>query len=89
MKGHGSYEDIYGDEDEDGEEGSRIGRGYDDDDEADSRQSKKKEKTNKRKKKSDDEEEDEDNHSSGHRSSIFGILKDRLSGVWGGDDSFQ
>ena len=89
MRGHGSYEDIYGDEDEDGEEGSRIGRGYDDDDEADSRQSKKKEKTNKRKKKSDDEEEDEDNHSSGHRSSIFGILKDRLSGVWGGDDSFQ
>ncbi len=83
-RGNGSYEDIYA-EDEEDEEGSRIGRGYDDDDEDNA--PKKKDKTNKRKKKTDDEEEEE-NHGS-HRSSIFGILKDRLSGVWGGDDSFQ
>lgn len=85
-RGGGSYEDIYGDE-EDDEDGSRIGRGYDDDDE---KPSKKKEKPSKRKKKTDEEEEEENNQTT-HRSSIFGILKERLSGVWGsdGDDSFQ
>lgn len=84
-RGTGSYEDIYGEDDEDGEEGSRIGRGYDDDDETPSR---KKEKPAKRKKQADEEEEEEERR---HRTSIFGILKDRLSGVWGndGDDSFK
>lgn len=82
----GSYEEIYGEDDDDGEEGSRIGRGYDDEDE--DKSSRKKEKPSRRKKKPEDEEEGEED-SGNHRSSIFGILKDRLSGVWGGDDSFQ
>lgn len=88
-RGNGSYEDIYAEDGEDdGEEGSRIGRGYDDDDD-DPSPSRKKEKSGKRKKKSDDDDDDDENRGGGRRSSIFGILKDRLSGVWGADDSFQ
>lgn len=88
-RGNGSYEDIYAEDGEDdGEDGSRIGRGYDDDDD-DPSPSRKKEKSGKRKKKSDDDDDDDENRGGGRRSSIFGILKDRLSGVWGADDSFQ
>lgn len=86
QSGNGSYEDIYNDEEGDDEGSSRIGRGYDDDDDDDERQSKKKEKSHKRTKKTDDD--DDDNNGDEHRS-IFGNLITKLSGVWGGDDSFQ
>lgn len=88
-RGAGSYEDIYSEDEEDGEEGSRIGRGYDDDD--DDHPSRKKEKPAKRKKKTDEYEEEDEEESRSRRSSLLGILKDRLSGVWGGDgdDSFK
>lgn len=84
--GNGSYEDIYDEDDDDDESGSRIGRGYDDDDDDDDNASKKKKKVRKRSKETnnDDDENNEDEHRS-----IFGNLITKLSGVWGGDDSFQ
>lgn len=88
QRGTGSYEDLYGDEEEEDEENSRIGRGYDDEDETSRKKKdndKNREKQNKRKKKDADEEEEEHNS----RPSIFRVLGDRLSGIWGGDDSFQ
>lgn len=87
-RGVGSYEDLYGEDEDDSEEGSRIGRGDDDDDTFSRKKEteKAKGKQNKRKKKDDDDDpENEDNH----RPSIFRVLGDRLSGIWGGDDSFQ
>ena len=83
QSGNGSYEDIYNGDDDDDEGGSRIGRGYDDDDD-DNSASKKKEKAHKRSKKNDDNDDNKENHRS-----IFGTLMNRLSDVWGGDDSFQ
>lgn len=79
--GDSDYESMYGStDDEDGD--SRIGRDEDDEDNKPS-----KEKKQKRKKKPEDPDEEENDDS--HHSSIFGFLKDRLSGVWGGDDSFK
>lgn len=78
--GGDSYENMYGDEEDEDETTSRVGRGYDDDDAAPRKKSKKeKKKTPPTDDFGDDTDEDEKPSGSGFR--IFGNLRNRLRGI--------
>lgn len=81
----GSYDEIYGDSQEDEGE-SRIGHADEDEEERPSKKAPKQAKAEKRRHRSDDFEDEEEES---HKSSNFGWIKSKLADLFGGDDSFQ